>query len=84
MILIDSGVIGNYILTQFAQSYNVLTVKKLQPYAFTVINGANLGNSQGKINTETIGLPIIIRKYYKEITFDIIGLANYHIVLGIP
>ena len=45
MVLINSGVIGNYISTQFAQNYNVLTVKKLQPYAFTAINGVNFGNS---------------------------------------
>ena len=48
----------------------------MQPYIFTAINGANLSNNRGKINTEIVGLPITIKKYYKKIAFDIIELVN--------
>ena len=82
--MIDSGAMGNYISTQFTHEYNVLTVKKAQSYAFTAINEVNFNNSRGKIDTETLGLPIAMEKHYKEIIFDVVELANQYIVLGIP
>ena len=84
MALIDSGAMGNYMSTMFSQEFNVPTVEKKLPYALTAINGANLGNSRGEIDTETRGLPMAIGKHHEEVTFDVVGIANHHIILGIP
>ena len=67
---------GNYISTQFTYKYNVLTVKKVQPYTFTAINGINFSNNRGEINTETLNLLIAMGKHHEKIIFDIIKLAN--------
>ena len=66
----------NYISTQFTYEYNVLIIKKTQPYAFTAINEANFNNNRGEIDTETLNLLRAMGKHYKEIIFDIVGLAN--------
>ena len=74
--MIDFKVIRNYISTQFTHDYNVLIIKKAQPYIFTAINGANFNNNRGEINTETLNLLIVIEKHHEKIIFDIIKLAN--------
>ncbi len=38
----------------------------------------------GSIDEEITSLPFIIQRYYKEMTFDIIRMATYYIILGIP
>ena len=40
--------------------------------------------SIGKVDEEILLLSIIIQRHYKEITFDIIRIAIYYIILGIP
>ena len=66
----------NYISIQFIREYNVLIIKKTQPYAFTRINEANFNNSRSEINTEILNLLTVIEKYHEKIIFDIIKLAN--------
>jgi len=36
------------------------------------------------MNTITIGLPMVIRVYHEEIAFNIIKIAIYNVILGIP
>ena len=74
--MIDSEAIKNYISIQFTHDYNVLTVKKAQPYTFTAINETNFSNNRSEIDTEILSLLIIIKKYYEKISFDIVKLAN--------
>ena len=74
--MIDFKAINNYISTQFTHEYNVLIVKKTQPYALTAINEANFNNSRGEINIKTLNLLITMGKYHEEIIFDVIRLVN--------
>ena len=45
-------------------------------------NGSDL--LSGNVNRETILLDVTIQQYHKEITFDIVRVANHYIILGIP
>ena len=47
------------------------------------IDGSSTGNIDKKVTRETKTLPIIIQQYYKEISFDIINMASYNIILEI-
>ncbi len=38
----------------------------------------------GSIDKEITSLLFIIQRYYKEISFNIIRIATYYIILGMP
>jgi len=40
--------------------------------------------STGSIDKEITSLPFIIQRHYKEMSFDIIRMATYYIILGMP
>ena len=40
--------------------------------------------STGRVDEETTSLPVAIQRYYKEITFDVVGIATYYVILGMP
>ena len=45
-------------------------------------DGSNL--LSGDVNRETISLDIAYQRHHKEITFDVVRMANHHIILGAP
>ena len=58
------------------------TVDKKEPYQLQMADGSNL--SLGDVNRETIPLNIAYQRHHKEITFDVVRMANHHIILGAP
>ena len=38
----------------------------------------------GSVAEETTSLLFIIQRYYKEMSFDIVRIATYYIILGMP
>jgi len=38
----------------------------------------------GRIDEEIYSLPVIIRRHHEELTFDVVGMATYYIILGMP
>jgi hypothetical protein len=88
--MIDSGATGNFMSTKFAQENNIPTAKREDAYSLSAINGTKISSSIDQSKTQklvdkmTRPLPMAIGKHHEEITFDLIGIANHEVVLGIP
>ena len=80
--MIDSGATGNFMSDVLAQVRKVPTKDKEEPYQLQMADGSNL--SSGNINRETIPLDVAIQQHHKEVTFDVVRIANHHIILGAP
>ena len=80
--MIDSRATGNFISNVLAQVQKVPTVDKREPYQLQMADGSNL--SSGDVNRETIPLDIAYQRHHKEITFNVVRMANHHIILGAP
>jgi hypothetical protein len=51
--------------------------EKKKPYLFNIINRTIIKQDKGIIRYETILIQVIIRKYIKKISLDIIKINNY-------
>ena len=80
--MIDSRVIRNFMSETYARMQKITVVDKKEPYQLQMADGSDL--SSGNVNRETIPLDVTIQQHHKEITFDIVRVANYYIILGIP
>ena len=80
--MIDSGASRNFISRDLVRSVGLLTRKKKQQYDLQIADGSTL--SIGRVDEETTSLPVTIQRHHKEITFNIVGMATYHVILGIP
>ena len=80
--MIDSGATGNFVSGILVRVQNLPTVGKKEPYKLRMANGSEA--LSGDVNRETIPLDIAFQRYYKEVTFNIVRMANYYIILGIP
>jgi len=80
--MIDSRASGNFISKALVRSVGLPTRRKKDPYDLRMADGSTL--LKGSINEEITSLPFIIQRHYKEISFNIIGMATYHIILGMP
>ena len=56
-------------------------IEEKELYNLMAINGFSIGNINKKVIYEPKLLSIIIRRYYKRITFDIVIMPNYNIFL---
>ncbi len=82
IVIIDSGVSGNFISKALVRLVGLLTRRKKDPYDLRMADGSTL--LTGSVDEETTSLPFVIQRYYKEMSFDIIGIATYYIILGMP
>ncbi len=82
IVIIDSGVSGNFISEVLVRLVGLLTRRKKDPYDLRIADGSTL--LKGSVDEEITSLPFIIQRYYKEMSFDIIGIATYYIILGMP
>ena len=80
--MIDSGATGNFMSDVLARVRKVPTVDKREPYQLQMADGSNL--SSGDVNRETIPLDVAYQRHHEEITFDVVRMANHHIILGAP
>ncbi len=80
--MIDSRVTGNFVSRTLVQSADLLTRKKKELYSLQIADGLEL--LIGSISEETTSLYLIIQRHRKEISLDIVRIATYHIILGIP
>jgi len=80
--MIDSGATGNFASRDLVRSLGLPTRRKKEQYDLQMADGSTL--STGRIDEETHSLPVTIRRYHEELTFDVIGMATYHIILGMP
>jgi len=82
--IINLKVTGNFISTKFAQKNNVPTIKRETQYKLKIFDKQKIIYNNKIVNTMIIRLFIIIRVYYEEIAFNIIKIAIYNVILGIP
>ena len=80
--MIDSGVTGNFVSRGLVRSVGLPTRKKKDQYDLQMTDGSTL--STGRIDEETHSLPVIIQRHHEEITFNIVRMATYYIILGMP
>ena len=80
--IIDSGATRNFISKDLVRSADLLIRKKKQQYDLQIADGSIL--STGRVDEETTSLPVTIQRYHKEITFDVVRIATYHVILGMP
>ena len=80
--IIDSGATGNFISKDLVRSADLPIRKKKQQYDLQMADGLIL--STGRVDEETASLPVTIQRYHKEITFDVVGIATHHVILGMP
>jgi hypothetical protein len=76
-VILDSGIQGNFILLETIRQLNMLIREKEESYLFSIINRIVIKQDKGIIRHETIPIRVIIRKYIKEISLNIIKINNY-------
>ncbi len=80
--MIDSGASGNFISEVLVRLVGLLTRRKKDLYDLRIADGLTL--LKGSVDEETTSLLFVIQRYYKEMSFDIIRIATYYIILGMP
>jgi hypothetical protein len=75
--MLDSSMQGNFILLEIIKQLNIIIREKEKPYLFIVINRIVIKQNKEVVCYETILIQVIIRKYIKEISLDIIKISNY-------
>ena len=80
--MVDSGATGNFISRNLVDINDLPTRKKKRSYKLRLADGSVF--STGKVEEETRSLPVTIQRHHEEITFDIIGMATYNVILGMP
>ncbi len=82
IVMIDSGATSNFASRDLVRSLGLLTRRKKEQYDLQIADGLTL--LIGRINEEIHLLPVIIRRYHEELTFDIVRITTYYIILGMP
>ena len=72
--MIDSGATGSFVSRALVQSAGLPTHRKKDPSKLQMIDRSDL--STGVADDETPSLPIVIERRYKELSFDIVGMAT--------
>jgi len=80
--IIDSGVTGNFVSRILVQLAGLPTRKKKELYSLQMADGLEL--SIGSVGEETTSLHLVIQRYRKEISLDVVRIATYYIILGMP
>ncbi len=82
IVIIDSRVSRNFISEALVRLVGLLTRRKKDLYNLRIADGSTL--LKGSVDEETTSLLFIIQRHYKEMSFNIVGMATYHIILGMP
>ena len=82
--MINSGVTGNFMSTEFAKKNWILEVKKNDSYQLTVVDGTSLSQDERMVKTETPPLRCQIQKKdLGQVVFDLVSIPQGDI-LGMP
>jgi hypothetical protein len=79
--IINSGVIGNFMLPEYKEKLRIPGQIKTEPIPIMGLNGELF---KEKLDQETGDLTIDINDYKEIINFDMIKLGKYKIMLRIP
>ncbi|CAD0052049.1 unnamed protein product [Aureobasidium pullulans] len=78
--MIDSGASGNFISTSTVNRFGLATQSKEHGYELVAVDGSALPG----VSEETVPLQLVTQRHHEDIIFDVVEMANHHIVLGMP
>jgi len=81
LVMVDSGAAGNFMSPRCRDRYKLEGVKKPRTTPIIGLNGESLGPG---ITHESGPLLMVIGDHFEVINFDITGLGEYDVVLGVP
>ena len=84
-IMLDSGATSNFISQWFVETYNVPLKKKVRPIPLSVIDGTPI--SMKAITYQTVACDLTLRsanEHRETLTLDMIPMATYDVILGMP
>lgn len=81
-MIINLGVIGNFMNPAFIRKLGILGKKKAVPELIAGLNRENLGTLS--ITTKSGLVLIVVLGYIKYLNFNIMPTGQYDVVLGIP
>jgi hypothetical protein len=76
--MIDSGASGNFISTSTVTRFEIATLSKEHGYELMAVDGSALPG----VTKETVPLQLVTQSHHEDIIFDVVEMANHHIVLG--
>lgn len=79
--MVDSGASGNFLATRYASYRNLPIRRKDVVYPLASVDGSAINDGWVK---DEVTVHLSIQSYHENVTFDVIELANYDIILGIP
>ena len=79
MVLIDSGSSGNFVSSSFVNKHRLRTVTQKPSNIITLADGSQQ-HAEGTLPTATL----TIDTYSQSLDLDVLPLANYDIILGMP
>ena len=79
--MVDSGASGNFIATRYADYHELPIQRKTVVYPLLTVDGSALNG--GKV-TDEVQVTLRIDRHEERIRLDVIDLASYDIILGIP
>ena len=83
--MVDSGAEGNFVSKAFVGRMGIPDQAKRDAYDIVAIDGNPLSQEDdGRVSRETKPLPVAIQRHHEDLQFDIVRIASYDIVLGIP
>jgi hypothetical protein len=62
----------------------MLIREKKESYLLNIINKIIIKQDKGIIRYKTILIQVIIKRYIKEISLDIIKISSYQVIFGVP
>nr|POF17929.1 retrotransposon-derived protein peg10 [Quercus suber] len=78
--MIDSGAGGNFVSSGCVRRYGLATQIKDDGYELAAIDGSPLP----RVDRETVPLQLTVQEHQEDITLDVIPMAKWDVVLGIP
>jgi hypothetical protein len=76
-VMLDSSAQGNFISLETIKQLNIPIREKEELYLFSIINRIVIKQNKRIVRYKIILIQVIIRKYIKEISLDIIKINNY-------
>jgi hypothetical protein len=71
-------------LLETVRQLNIFIRERKKPYLFAVIDRIAIKQDKGIIRYETILMKVIIGKYIKGISLDVVKIGSYQVIFGVP
>jgi hypothetical protein len=83
-VILDSSAQRNFISLEIIKQLNVLIREKEKPYLLNIIDRTAIKQNKGIVRYKTIPIRVIIKRYIKKISLDIIKIGSYQMIFSVP